>query len=166
MNESFDTDPLFKTRNLEIRLRELEHIIQSLQASMYLLVADFNFHLEDAGVRGQSRVAETGATMTVRARVHRGTPASVTFGLYDRQLRKFKTRSRILDVNSAGENWMLNLKGEKLKAILRLDRRRRILNHKYSVAFAERKSLRRFHEDELGIRAALESQNTDQSNRE
>lgn len=166
MNESLDKDPLFLSRNRDIRLRELEHSIQSLRASMYSLVADFNVLLEDAGVRGQTRVAKSGAVMTVRARVHRGAKTTVSFGLYDRERRRFNTRSRILDVNKDGSNWMMNLNGGELEKIIRLDRQRRILNHKYSIAFAERKSLLQFDQEERCISAALESQPPDHANQE
>ena len=166
MSQSPEKDPLLVARNRDRRLRELDHEIHALRADMYSLVADINAHLEKAGVRGQQQVAKSGAAVTVRARVHRGAPTTISYGLYDRQLHRFKTRSRIVDANMAGANWMMELEGKQRKEIIQLDRRRRILNHQYCIAFAERKSLLRFDQEERGIEAALESDRQDQPKQE
>lgn len=159
MSESPDKDPILSARNRDNQLRELDQAIQSLRADMYSLVSDINILLDEAGDGALVQAGKRGTVMAVRARVHRGAPTTVAFGLYDWQLHKFSTLSKITDFNTAAADWMVNLPDEQLEKMVELDRRRRVLNHRSSIARAERKSLLRFAQDERGIREALKSKN-------
>ncbi len=161
-----EKDPVLSARARDVRLRELDQAIQSLRADMYSLVPDINVLLEDAGDGALVRVRKGRDVMAVRARVHRGAPTTVAFGLYDRLLHKFSTLSRIADVNRAAADWMINLPEEHFGKILELDRQRRVLNHRSSIAQAERKSLLRFDWEERDILDALETKKSTQLSKE
>lgn len=149
------------------RLDELERVLQSLRVAMHSLVAETNVLLEDISVCGPGRSGKGARQFKVRVKVmSAGGPAAMRFGLYDPVLRRFTHRSRVVDIDRPGAGWMLDLDPEHRDGLLRLDRRRGILNHRTRLAFHERKSLLLLDGEERGRKASLASLNPNPSTTE
>ena len=137
-------------------LQDLETSRQALAAEMHSLVADINIHLEKAGVHRNKQVKRNGGKLTVGARVQSVSGAlSIRFSLLNLETRKFTTRARIVEVDRAGALWLIQLPEKHKKPILKLDRDRRLLNHRYRILYAEQKSLLLFDREERDLRDAL-----------
>lgn len=138
-------------------LKDLEKTRQSLAAEMHSLVANINDHLDRAGVHRSKQVRKAGGNLTVGARVQSVSGAlSIRFSLLSLETGKFTTRARIVEVDRAGASWLVRLPANHQLPILELDRKRRLLNHRYRILYAEQKSLLLFDREERDLRDALE----------
>ena len=163
MPRIFDIKSLSTPEWRKARLSELEQARQSLQAEMYALVADINFHLEKAGLHSNTRggispARRNGGKLTLGARVQPGGASlAIRFTNLNLNTRKLTTRTRILDIDRPGASWLVELPEPHRQKILELDRDRRVLNTRYRVLFAELKALQQFDREQDELEAALQS---------
>jgi len=135
------------------RLQELDAAVDRIRRQMRDLLSDLNALFGLTAGRGAAYQGSGGSVVRYWARIHAvGGRLAIRYEVGSRSRGNATTVSAISD----GMAWSIRVADGKWTELVELDRRRRILNHQYSVVFSERKSLKRLHRDENELRRFLQ----------